>query len=86
MLKIIRRSSASTEVPPKLAVSVSLANSSDLRVVLSVLYTIIETIRIPSEDEREEQKMLRESFQEELAMVGFKLKDVFDKKIKITTC
>ena len=47
--------------------NVSLAHSSDLRVILSVLYTIVETLRVPADDDSEAYTQLRQTFKEELA-------------------
>lgn len=51
----------------RLAVSASLANSADLRVILSVLYTIVETLRCSEDEDTETQTNIRENFRQELA-------------------
>ncbi|KAK8395960.1 hypothetical protein O3P69_005210 [Scylla paramamosain] len=50
----------------KLAVSASLADSADLRVILSVMYTIVETLRVPCDEDNEAQTQTRLCFCEEL--------------------
>lgn len=47
--------------------TVSLADSTDLRVVLSVIYTIIEVMRVELDGETEEHKKKREAFKSELS-------------------
>ena len=61
------RNTSSESNQHKLAVS--LANSADLRVILSVLYTIVETLRVSADDDSEAYTQLRQSFKEELAEV-----------------
>lgn len=56
----------SSEGQRKLAVSASLADSADLRVILSVMYTIVETLRVPSDEDTEAQTQTRLCFCEEL--------------------
>ncbi|XP_070000855.1 striatin-interacting protein 1 homolog [Penaeus vannamei] len=56
-----------TESQRKQAVSASLADSADLRVILSVLYTIVETLRVLGDDDNEVQTQIRLAFCEELA-------------------
>ncbi|CAC5386384.1 Striatin-interacting protein 2,Striatin-interacting protein 1,Striatin-interacting protein 1 homolog,Striatin-interacting proteins 2 [Mytilus coruscus] len=46
--------------------AVSLADSLDLRMILNVLYTMVETMRVPLQSETEEHKRNRELFTEEL--------------------
>ncbi|XP_046392923.1 striatin-interacting protein 1 isoform X2 [Ischnura elegans] len=55
---------AATTALRKLAVS--LADSTDLRVILSVLYVIVEVIRVMPEDESGKIKALKENFRAEL--------------------
>ncbi|KAK4301846.1 hypothetical protein Pmani_026037 [Petrolisthes manimaculis] len=66
LLHLETENSAWKEGQRKLAVSASLADSSELRVILSVLYTIVETLRIPSDDDTEAQTYARECFCDEL--------------------
>uniref|UniRef100_A0A6A7FTZ4 Striatin-interacting protein 1 n=1 Tax=Hirondellea gigas TaxID=1518452 RepID=A0A6A7FTZ4_9CRUS len=47
---------------------VSLASSSQLRVLLSVLYTMVETLRWPSASDNEEEQRVREAFCADLAV------------------
>jgi len=50
--------------------AVSLADSSELRVILSILYTIVETVRVPAEDgDTEEFEELRKNFQAETGII-----------------
>lgn len=46
--------------------AVSLADSAELRVILSILYTIVETVRSKSEDDTDDFEELRKSFKVEL--------------------
>lgn len=46
--------------------AVSLADSSELRVIFSILYTIVETIRTRSDDDNEEFEEQRKAFKVEL--------------------
>ncbi|KAK2726963.1 striatin-interacting protein 1-like isoform X2 [Artemia franciscana] len=46
--------------------AICLSDSTELRVILSVLYTIVESIRIVFPDESDEEKSLREEFKAEL--------------------
>ncbi|XP_035677679.1 striatin-interacting protein 1-like isoform X1 [Branchiostoma floridae] len=46
--------------------AVSLADSTDLRVVLSILYTMVETMRMGCDADTQEQQHLRDMFQREL--------------------
>ncbi|KAI8511230.1 Striatin-interacting protein 2, partial [Branchiostoma belcheri] len=50
--------------------AVSLADSTDLRVVLSILYTMVETMRVGCEADTQEQQHLRDMFQRELTSLG----------------
>lgn len=47
--------------------TVSLADSTDLRVILSVIYIIVEVMRCTQEDDTEEWKNYRESFKNDIA-------------------
>ncbi|XP_045164509.1 striatin-interacting protein 1-like isoform X1 [Mercenaria mercenaria] len=51
--------------------SVSIEDSSDLRVILSVLYTMVEVMREDQENDTEEQRKNRKSFAEELVEPTF---------------
>ena len=54
--------------------AVSLADSSDLRVILSVFYTMVEVIRYNCEDDPEEYKQVQEEFNAEISKKsGFQL-------------
>ncbi|XP_053655458.2 striatin-interacting protein 1 homolog isoform X1 [Cherax quadricarinatus] len=66
LLHLEIESTGGNENQRKLAVSASLADSADLRVILSVLYTIVETLRVPSDDDTEAQTQTRLYFCEEL--------------------
>lgn len=46
--------------------AVSLADSAELRVILSILYTIVETVRSKSEDDTDEFEEVRKGFRVEL--------------------
>ncbi|XP_046580531.1 striatin-interacting protein 1 homolog isoform X1 [Haliotis rubra] len=56
----IDNSSAASSAMRKPAVSV--ADSKELRCILNVLYTVVETMRTPTEDEVEEEREIREAF------------------------
>lgn len=60
----IENSTAASTALRKLAVS--LADSTDLRVVLSVIYVMIEVMRVPHDDDTEEYKSYRDAFKSEL--------------------
>lgn len=62
----IENSSAATTALRKLAVS--LADSTDLRVILSVLYTVVEVLRSFKESEDEMEQKMRETFKMELGL------------------
>lgn len=49
--------------------AVSLADSAELRVIFSILYTIVETVRTKSEDDTEEFEEQRKAFKVELGTV-----------------
>ena len=49
--------------------SVSIVDSVDLRLILSVLYTMVETMRVESEQETPAQRKNRETFSTELGSV-----------------
>jgi hypothetical protein len=61
---VFRNTSAAAAALRKPAVSV--ADSRELRCILSVLYTVVETLRQPREEETEEDSELRESFRRDL--------------------
>jgi len=63
----IENSSAASTALRKLAVS--LADSTDLRIILSVLYIMMEVIRTVREDDTDEIKNFREAFKSDLANV-----------------
>ena len=46
--------------------AVSLADSSDLRVILSVFYTIVEVLRHNQEDDSDEYKQIQDEFRNEI--------------------
>ncbi|XP_050412455.1 striatin-interacting protein 1 homolog isoform X1 [Patella vulgata] len=46
--------------------AVSISDSKELRLILNVLYTIVERMRIVDESESEEEKLIRENFTAEL--------------------
>lgn len=65
----IENSSAATSALRKPAVS--LGDSTDLRIILNVLYTFVEVMRVPGEADTDEMKRLRENFIAELALPLF---------------
>uniref|UniRef100_A0A3Q3BHB1 Striatin interacting protein 2 n=1 Tax=Kryptolebias marmoratus TaxID=37003 RepID=A0A3Q3BHB1_KRYMA len=46
--------------------AISLADSTELRVLLSIMYLMVETIRVQTEDDRPEWRAAREAFKKEL--------------------
>jgi len=48
--------------------AVSLADSADLRVILSILYTMVETVRSKSEDDTDEFEEIGSNFKHELGV------------------
>jgi hypothetical protein len=48
--------------------AVSLADSSDLRVILSVFYTIVEVLRCNQDEDEEEFKHIQEEFRAEICI------------------
>uniref|UniRef100_A0A8C3AVY8 Striatin interacting protein 2 n=1 Tax=Cyclopterus lumpus TaxID=8103 RepID=A0A8C3AVY8_CYCLU len=48
--------------------AISLADSTELRVLLSIMYLIVETIRVQTEDDRPEWRASREVFKNELGV------------------
>uniref|UniRef100_A0A8C4NP07 Striatin interacting protein 2 n=1 Tax=Dicentrarchus labrax TaxID=13489 RepID=A0A8C4NP07_DICLA len=46
--------------------AISLADSTELRVLLSIMYLMVETIRVQTEDDRPEWRAAREAFKNEL--------------------
>ncbi|XP_032445338.1 striatin-interacting protein 1 homolog isoform X1 [Xiphophorus hellerii] len=46
--------------------AISLADSTELRVLLSIMYLMVETIRVQTEDDRPEWRAARETFKNEL--------------------
>lgn len=65
----VENSSAATSALRKPAVS--LGDSTDLRVILSVLYTFVEVMRVSSETDSDEISRLAENFQNELSQPMF---------------
>ncbi|XP_074644294.1 striatin-interacting protein 1 homolog isoform X2 [Tubulanus polymorphus] len=51
--------------------AVSLADSTDLRVILNIIYLMVETMRFETENESDEWKNVRENFRNELAAPMF---------------
>lgn len=47
--------------------AVSLADSTDLRVILNLMYTMVETLRLEEESDNEECRRLRNNFASELS-------------------
>ena len=47
--------------------AVSLADSSDLRVILSVFYTIVEVLRCSRDDDTDEYKQVQAEFRTEIS-------------------
>ncbi|XP_054722125.1 striatin-interacting protein 1 homolog [Uloborus diversus] len=62
----IENSSAATSALRKPAVS--LGDSTDLRIILNVLYTFVEVLRVPAESDTDEMKRTRENFHNEIAL------------------
>lgn len=62
----IENSSAATSALRKPAVS--LGDSTDIRVILNVLYTFVEVMRVQMETDTDEMKENRETFQKELGL------------------
>nr|CAG4649973.1 EOG090X01YQ [Sida crystallina] len=60
----IENSGAANTAMRKLAVS--LADSSDLRVILSVFYTMVEVLRCNQEDDSDEYKLVQDEFKAEI--------------------
>lgn len=52
--------------------AVSLTDSSDLRVILSVFYTIVEVFRCTQEEDSEDFKRVQEEFRAEICKITFK--------------
>lgn len=50
--------------------AVSLTDSTDLRIILSVLYTITEVMRCPQESDTDEMKRMRETFRSDISQPG----------------
>ncbi|KFM82510.1 Protein FAM40A, partial [Stegodyphus mimosarum] len=65
----IENSSAATSALRKPAVS--LGDSTDLRIILNVLYTFVEVMRVPCESDTDEMKRCRENFHKEIALPLF---------------
>lgn len=65
-----RNSGAANLAMRKLAVS--LTDSSDLRVILSVFYTIVEVFRCTQEEDSEDFKRVQEEFRAEICKITFK--------------
>lgn len=63
-MNYLRNSGAASIATRKLAVS--LVDSSDLRVILSVFYTIVEVLRCTQEDDTEEFKQIQKEFRAEI--------------------
>lgn len=64
-MALASNSGAANTAMRKLAVS--LADSSDLRVILSVFYTMVEVIRYNCEDDPEEYKLVQDEFKAEIS-------------------
>jgi len=64
---VSRNSGAANTAMRKLAVS--LADSSDLRVILSVFYTIVEVLRCNQDEDEEEFKHIQEEFRAEICII-----------------
>ena len=60
-----RNGSTASAALRKLAVS--LADSTDLRVVLSLLYTVVEVMRVDDECDPDDVRQLRDQFRGELS-------------------
>lgn len=68
---IIRNANATNIALRKVAVSLSLADSIDLRIILSVLYIMTEVIRYEKELESDDFKQIVENFTYELSKYTF---------------
>ncbi|GBM17905.1 Striatin-interacting protein 1 [Araneus ventricosus] len=62
----IENSSAATSALRKPAVS--LGDSTDIRIILNVLYTFVEVMRVEVESDTDEMKKCRETFQKEIGL------------------
>lgn len=51
--------------------TVSLADSTDLRVIISVIYIVVEVMRFAQEDDKEDWKNYRESFKNDIGLYTF---------------
>ncbi|XP_076447243.1 striatin-interacting protein 1-like isoform X2 [Babylonia areolata] len=60
----LENTAAATSALRKPAVSV--ADSRELRCILNVLYTVVETLRTPREEENDEDKQVRDAFKQEI--------------------
>ncbi|XP_025108660.1 striatin-interacting protein 1 homolog isoform X1 [Pomacea canaliculata] len=60
----IENTTAATSAMRKPAVSV--ADSREIRCILNLLYTVVETLRVPREEESEEDEHIRDAFRQEL--------------------
>lgn len=60
----IENSAAANNAMKKIAVSLS--DSADLRIILSVLYIIVEVMRLINENDSEKDRELKESFKADL--------------------
>ena len=65
----------------------SLADSTDLRIILNVMYTMVETLRSEQDNDPDEWKKIREHFRRELSEFCkyFIIKEAFAELFKHVT-